>query len=166
MLRYLPDAVCLRRRRLSRAVEDLVTEVRRRLEEDDYAASRVLLVLHAVQRLRELTDEYSPDGSPQEHLLEILRDGSDVGIHVLATVDSAENLERRLGHAALGEFGARLVGQCSADASHRLVGSAAASRLRQGALVLHQPDLDRTEKVRPFPVPDPHWVAGVLGGAR
>lgn len=168
VLRHLPDAVCQRRRRLTHEVEDLVAEVRRRLEKDDYAAPRVLLVLQAVQRLRELTDDRPVDGSPspQEHLHEILRDGSDVGVHVLATVDSAENLERRLGYAALGEFGARLVGQCSADASHRLVGSAAASRLRQGALVLHQPDLDRTEKVRPFPVPDQQWIAGVLGGPR
>jgi hypothetical protein len=168
VLRHLPDAVCQRRRRLTHEVEALVAEVRRRHEQDDYAAPRVLLVLQALQRLRELSDDRPDDGGPslQEQLFVILRDGSDVGVHVLATVDSAENLERRLGYAALGEFGARLVGQCSADASHRLVGSAAASRLRQGALVLHQPDLDRTEKVRTFPVPDQQWIAGVLGGAR
>lgn len=166
VLQQLPDAACLRRRKLGRALSDLVAEVRRRLAEDDYAAPRVLLVLQAVHRLRELSDEFSPDGSPQQDLVEILRDGSDVGVHVIATVDAAENLERRLGHAALAEFGARLVGQCSADASHRVVGSAAASRLRAGSMVLHQPDLDRTEKVRPFPVPDPGWVAQVLGQAR
>ena len=96
----------------------------------------------------------------------MLRDGPDVGIHVLATVDSAEGLERRLGPSALNEFGTRLVGQCSVDASHRLVGSPAAAKLKDRAMVLHQPDLDRTETIRPYPVPDRTWAARVLGGHR
>ena len=161
----LPDGACLHRRKLDRALADLAAEVRGRLERDDYGAPRVVLVLQALHRMRELVDDYDPEG-PQQSLAAVLRDGPDVGIHVLATVDSAEGLERRLGPSALNEFGTRLVGQCSVDASHRLVGSPAAAKLKDRAMVLHQPDLDRTETIRPYPVPDRTWAARVLGGHR
>ena len=161
----LPDGACLHRRKLGRALADLAEEVRGRLERDDYGAARIVLVLQAVHRMRELVDDYDPEG-PQQSLVTVLRDGPDVGIHVIASVDSADNLERRLGPAALNEFGARLVGQCSLDASHRLVGSPAAAKLKDGAMVLHQPDLARTETLRPYPVPDATWSAHVLGGRR
>ncbi|HEY2221365.1 FtsK/SpoIIIE domain-containing protein [Actinomycetospora sp.] len=161
-LRNLPDAVHLRRRKLGRVLRDLADEVRGRLERDDYGGGRVVLALQGLHRMRELGDDFDPDGSPQADLLTILRDGSDVGVHVLATVDSVDNLERRLGHGALGEFGARVVGQCSPDASHRLVGAAQAARLQNGSMIVHQPDLDRTETVRPYPLPDPGWAADAV----
>ena len=162
----LPDGAHLHRRKLGKALAELVGEMRARLDRDDYAAPRIVLVLQGVHRMRELADDFNPDGSPQQDLLAILRDGPDVGIHVLAGIDSGESLERRLGGGALGEFGARLVGQCSADSSHRLVGAITASRLKDGSMVLHQPDLDRTETVRPYPQPDLAWCAGVLGRGR
>lgn len=149
-----------RRKLLATALADGAAEVRRRIETDEYAGQPWLVVINALQRARELTEEISYDGtgSPQQDLLTILTDGADVGVHLVVTADAVETVERRLGSGALSLFGARLVGQCSADASQRLLGSAAASRLGPAYALLDEPDDHRRETVRPFPVPDPNWV--------
>ena len=151
----------LRGRRLRYVLADAAKEVQRRNDEDDHNARMQLLVINALHRARELTDErtYDGSGSPQEDLQSILRDGSHVGVHVVVVADTVDTLERRVGHAGVVEFGARLIGQCSPDASQRLVGSAAASRLGPRYALLHEADEDRFETVRPFPVPNHGWLA-------
>jgi hypothetical protein len=150
-----------RRKALGGALAEAAAEVRRRIDDDDYVGRPWLIVINALQRARELDAEASYEGTatPREDLLAVLADGSDVGVHVVVTADSLETVERRLGPGALDHFGARLVGQCSEDASQRILGSGAASRLGTAYALLDEPDDHRRETVRPFPAPSPDWVA-------
>jgi hypothetical protein len=149
-----------RRKVLASTLAEAAAEVRRRVDADDFEARPWLIVINALQRARELGGEPSFDetGSPQQDLLSVLADGSDVGVHVIVTADSLETVERRLGPGALEQFGARLVGQCSEDASQRILGSGAASRLGPAYALLDEPDENRRQTLRPFPVPAQAWV--------
>lgn len=155
----LPDTRYLRRRALPDVLAEFAAEVRRRTDEDDYGARRMLLVINAVQRARELddADAYEPSG-PSGDLASILRDGADVGIHVVMTADSLATVQRRLGRDNLARFGLRLVGPCSAEASDVLVGNASGARLGDAYMLVVDTDESRTEQVRPFPVPDTQWL--------
>lgn len=153
-----------RRKALRSTLAEAAAEVSRRVDADDFRSQPWLIVINAVQRARELDPEPSFDdtGSPHEDLMAVLADGSDVGVHVIVTADSVEGFDRRLGPRALAQFGARLIGQCSEDASHRVLGSGAASRLGPAYALLDEPDDNRRQTLRPFPMPDPSWVRAAI----
>lgn len=157
----MPDLVVRRRPRLAEVLDQLNDEVHRRLDADDYGADRVLLVVNGLHRARELGDEntYPSDDDPRGRLIGILRDGPDVGVHSLLTADTPETVIRRIGREGLGAIGSRLVMQCGADGSRQLLNSEAASALGDRYALLHEPDDQRTEKIRPFPVPPSRWLA-------
>lgn len=159
----LPDARCVRRNKLTAVLAETAAEVRRRTSEDDYTAPRRLLVINAVQRARELddADSYEPSGASAD-LTTILRDGADVGVHVVLTADGVDTVYRRAGRDALAHFGVRLVGQCSPAASDALVGSPAASTLGPTYLLVSEPDEHRLEQLRPYPVPNAAWFRTAL----
>jgi hypothetical protein len=148
-----------RRPALVTTLVEAAAEVRRRIEDEDYGGQPWLIVLNALQRARELDGESYDENAPHRDLLVVLADGADVGVHLVITSDTVETVERRLGRGALDHFGARLVGQCSEDASQRILGSAAASKLGPAYALLDEPDDHRRETVRPFPSPEPTWVA-------
>ncbi|WP_155543869.1 FtsK/SpoIIIE domain-containing protein [Amycolatopsis camponoti] len=160
------NATCVGHGKIAGALADLAAEVRRRLEEER-SGERTIVVLNALQRARVLGDEntYSEEGSPRENLLTILAEGPDYGVHTVVLTESVEAVDRRLGHAGLGQFGARVVGQCSVDASQRLVGTGAAGKLGEHYVILHEPDDDRTETLRLFPRPDETWRAAAADAA-
>jgi hypothetical protein len=164
----LPGVRVLRGRRLRTVLADAAAEARRRLDDDDHVAAQHVVVVSALHRARDLQDDggFDGEGSPLDDLRTILRDGADVGVHVVVVADSVETLERRVGHAGLAEFGVRVVGQCSVDASHKILGSPAAARLGPRYALLYEPDDDRLETVRPFPLPEPDWLATASGAAR
>ncbi|PRY40527.1 FtsK/SpoIIIE domain-containing protein [Umezawaea tangerina] len=158
---WLPRVTFVRRVGLAAAVSRVAAEVRRRVDEDDTRGSRLVLVISAVNRARDLGDEntYAEEGTVRHDLLSVLKDGSDYGVHVVVNVDSVDTLERRLGAGSLAEFGIRVLGQCSEDTSRQVVGTAAASRLGDSYALVHEPDDNRLETVRPFPSPSPEWMA-------
>ncbi|WNV90391.1 FtsK/SpoIIIE domain-containing protein [Umezawaea sp. Da 62-37] len=158
---WLPQVTFVRRVKLAATVSRVANEVRRRVEEDDTRAPRLVLVISALNRARDLGDEntYAEEGTVRHDLLSVLKDGPDYGVHVVVNVDSVETLERRLGGGSFAEFGIRMIGQCSADTSQRVLGTAAASRLGDGYALVHEPDDNRLETVRPFPVPPLEWLS-------
>lgn len=155
----LPYTRCVRRRALAEVLAEFATEVRRRTADDDYGARRMLLVVNAVQRARDLddVDAYEPTG-PVGDLVTILRDGADVGVHALVTADSLATVHRRLGRNNLSHFGLRLVGPCSVDASDALIGSTAGALLGDAYMIVVDADEGRAEQVRPYPIPNDRWL--------
>jgi S-DNA-T family DNA segregation ATPase FtsK/SpoIIIE len=89
-------------------IAELAATVDKRLADEDYAAPAELLVLFGVQRARAMrpfdpygeTDEDDPAGA----LLKVLRDGPEVGVHVVVSADSSAALDRRLGDAGTAEL--------------------------------------------------------------
>ncbi len=164
------------------AFADLADELKSRLETGAPGAAPVVLVIHGVQRYRSLTrsDEFSfapstggggfadilgddadatraaaaPQQPPGQVLLDLLRDGPMVGMHVVMTVDTLAGLERRLGRDVLREFDARVLFQMSGNDSSVLVDSLAASRLGFYRALVASEEQGTLEKFRPYAPPD------------
>lgn len=162
---YLPNAV-YRRRKLDQLLSTLVDEVRERVDSEDYGRQRILLVINGIQRARELGEDSYFDQldteSPRGRLRTVLRDGPEVGVHVLIIADTVDTLDRRLGDSALAEFGARFITQSSSVASQRLLSSERGTTLGSTYAIISEPDDDRCEKIRPFPTPDDYWLSMAL----
>ena len=152
------------RRALASGLAETAQEVRRRAESgtDASTSSRVVL-LHGLQRARALDpdagsgfsfDAEEEEENPLRDLEQILADGPEVGVHVVATADSLGGITRRLSRQALSGFDLRLAGPISpGDAADFLEpGVTSAQRPRQA--VLHDRDSGRTEKILLSDLPD------------
>ncbi len=162
---FLPNAT-YRRRKLDQLLGTLFDEVHERVETEDYGRQRILLVINGLQRARELGEDTYFDQtdkeSPRGKLRSVLRDGPEVGVHCLVVADTVDTLDRRLGDSALAEFGARFITQCSSVASQRLLASERGTTLGSTYAIISEPDDDRCEKIRPFPIPDEYWLSMAL----
>lgn len=153
-----------RRPRMASCLKDAAAEVETRIAADNYSAARRILVINGLQRSREFGDVDSYDPTPTlGHLRAVLRDGADVGVHVIISSDSYDSVVRRIGANLVELFGHRLIGPCSEQASHALVGSAAACGLSPVYSILFEPDESKFEQIRPFPVPEMSWLHSTLG---
>jgi hypothetical protein len=143
-----------RRKSLGGLVQGIEAEVRRRLAAEDYVkATRIVVLVNAIHRARELGDEpVRDDTHVRARLLRILRDGPDVGVHCLVTADNAESLARRLGRDGLAEFAVRVVDRMSVEDSRELLDSDSAATLKPRFAFLHDADDGRLEKIRPFAI--------------
>ena len=99
------------------ALGGLSALVRERHTGGQYHAQRHVLVLHGLQRALDLTPEdpytrsdHPVDESPGPRLADILRDGPDVGVHVVVVADGLVQFDRRLGRDLLKEFEIRIAG--------------------------------------------------------
>lgn len=143
-----------RRVHLTDAIQGLAAEVKRRIDNEEYLAPRVVLLLNGLRRARDLGDEpVFEDDHPRSALLRILHDGPDVGVHAVVTADSAETVLRRLGRDGLREFALRAVGRGPAEGSRELLDTEAAASLNPRFAFLIDIDDSRLEKIRRFVVP-------------
>ena len=157
------DCSFSRRVHLIEVIEGLETEVRRRLDAEDYLAPRTVLLLNGLHRAREFGDEpVFEDDHPRQRLARVLRDGPDVGIHSIVSADSAETVARRLGREGTREFALRAVGRGPAEGSRELLDSDAAALLNPRFVFLCDVDETRLEKIRRFTVPGAEQFAEAL----
>lgn len=104
---------------------------------------------------------------PMEHLLAILRDGPEAGVHVLVWAETVAALTAALDRRALGDFGLRVALTMPEKESSDLLGSGAASRLKPHRAVLY--DEERPSELhvfRPYALPTPAWLAWLGAGLR
>jgi len=97
------------------------------------------------------SDEPAP-ATPGQQLGDLLREGPEHGIHVLAWCDSAPNLTRRVSAPTVREFEMRVLFQMSLQDSLALTDSPAASRLGLGRAVFTSDELGRQETFKPYAV--------------
>ncbi|MEY3231346.1 MAG: hypothetical protein RL689_1435 [Planctomycetota bacterium] len=144
------------------AVAEVAAEVSRReaLAQDAEAklpeTSLFVLVmgLHRFRDLRKVED-FSFGGSegaarPDQQLAKALRDGPALGVHVVAWIDTAANVDRTLERATAREFEARVLMQMSANDSTNLIDTPAAANLGRHRAILHREELGTVEKFRPY----------------
>lgn len=149
-----------RSRVFPRVLEELAETIKNRLALSDHSARAEVLVLSSLHRARDL-DPMS--GAPESDLLEeVLRDGPDVGVHVIALFDKPISVERRLSRPALREFGIRLVGPLSKDDSFTLIDSDAATGLRPSEGILDDHDRGTATRLRRFALPTTDWISTAL----
>ncbi|MGC1481284.1 MAG: FtsK/SpoIIIE domain-containing protein, partial [Chthoniobacterales bacterium] len=102
------------------------------------------IFIHGLQRFRKLraADEFdfsSSDtpASPSSQFADIVAEGSGLGIHVLASVDTLNNVNRFLNRKSLAEFEQRVVFQMSANDSASLIDSNQAGNLGLHRAILY-----------------------------
>lgn len=110
-----------RSRRAPLALDALATEVESRHEESDFNGPAMLMILFGLERAAGLVP-FDPDDLDDERvddderrsagarLARILRDGAEVGVHVIVSADTARTVERYLGRDLVDEFNHRVAG--------------------------------------------------------
>ncbi len=119
--------------------------------------------LHKFKKLRH-EDDFSfssgdSDPSPGAQLNEIITDGSSHGIHIVATIDTFNNINRFMNRKALSEFEMRVVFQMSANDSASLIDSPKAGGLGLHRAIFYNEQEGTLETFRPYAPPDPAWLA-------
>jgi energy-coupling factor transporter ATP-binding protein EcfA2 len=170
LLTLLPDNVTVgRRRQLPDIINDISSELSNRLAHEDESLQdkpTIYLMIHGLQRARDLEPDNSFGGfgsaeespSPAKQFAEILREGSDLGIHSLIWCDTVNNLNRRLDRQSLREFDMTIVFQMSGEDSVNLIDSPAASKIGQHYALFYNEEDGRLEKFRPFALPSEEWL--------
>jgi len=135
-------------------------------------ASNIYLVLQGLQRMKILRADdgsfgYKDDpATPTEHLATILRDGPEVGIHVIAWCDTYSSSCRVADRRMMREFGLRAGGAMSADDSQSFFDDAAASRIDKPHRIIFSEEErpGQFDKFRPYSLPPREWIE--LAGSR
>lgn len=156
-----------RRRTTAKVLDRVHRTVQDRLASGTFDGPPVLLFLAGLDRARDLEPGRALPGEPElsEVLAAVLRDGPDVGVHVVAWSSGVEALDRRLGAAAQREFALRVATRLDTESSEALLDSSAASDLRDNQAVLHDEDWGRVVRFRPFVPPPVSWLRGLAAAA-
>ncbi|HEX5446551.1 MAG TPA: hypothetical protein VFW87_22220, partial [Pirellulales bacterium] len=149
---------------------EVAAEVARRQAAGQSDAPAWYLLIHDVQRFRDLRKKeddfgFSRSGeeqaSPSQQLVDILREGPNLGIHVFAWCDSLTNLQRTFDRQALREVEMRVLFQMSQNDSSTLIDSPIASRLGEQRALFHSEEQGSMEKFRPYGLPPEEWLGWV-----
>lgn len=151
---------------------DLAKELEARGPSSGRDAPEVFLIVHDLQRFKALRPDdefrFSTDedagATPSQALASLLGEGGPVGMHVLATTDTWNNVSRWIPRKLMAEFEMRVLFQMSANDSSNLIDSPAATTLGLHRALFHNEHLGSLETFRPYAMPDEAWLSE-LGGA-
>ncbi len=131
-------------------------------------APSIFVFVHGLHKFKKLRHEDdfsfgSGDGeaSPGAAFNELITEGSALGLHIIATVDSFNNVNRSMNRKALSEFEMRIVFQMSANDSASLIDSPKASNLGLHRALLHNEQAGTLETFRPYAAPETGWFEDV-----
>ena len=118
--------------------------------------------LHKFKKLRQEDDfSFSSGGdseaSPGAQLTDLITEGSALGMHILTSVDTFNNVNRSMSRKALSEFEMRVVFQMSANDSASLIDSPKASALGLHRALFYNEHEGTLETFRPYAAPDAEW---------
>jgi len=138
-----------------------------RLEGSTEATASRYIVVTGLHRWRELRgpDAYASSDTALR-LLKLLDEGPELGMHVIAWTDTNASLERSLKRGAVSNFDLRAVLRVPESDSQNLLESVAASRLADNRALFRSEEwpAGRLEKFKPYPIPSPEELAGLLPG--
>ncbi len=176
MLDVLPHGVAqVPFRDVESTLAELHTELKRRIEDgaapEDPNAPTTFIAVFGLQRFRQFrkSDDafsFSLDDAPgsdrlkpDEQLLDILRDGPVVGMHLLVVADRAASLEQVFDRRALREFDNRVMFQMSATDSAQIIDSSDANDLGPYRALLYREDRGTITRFRPYGMPSEEDLA-------
>jgi energy-coupling factor transporter ATP-binding protein EcfA2 len=152
-------------------IDQLATEVTRRIDERDASGESQFLVVYNLARFRQLRkseDDYGMSGfgeeeskDPGKQFAHIIKEGPNVGIHVLMWCDTFNNVTRWLDRTTLRDVAWRVLFQMSATDSSNLMDSAAASQLGMHRAIVYSDERGEFEKFRPYGVPSDEFFGQV-----
>jgi S-DNA-T family DNA segregation ATPase FtsK/SpoIIIE len=116
-------------------IAEIHAEMKRRSDEGSAGDPPVFLLVHGLQKFRKLRYEedfsFGGDDTPKpgNQLNEIIAEGPSLGIHLITSLDTLNNINRCLSRKAVSELGMRVLFQMSANDSASLIDSPKASML-------------------------------------
>jgi hypothetical protein len=151
---------------LTEVMNGLAAELKKRGGEADANSPAVFLVFHGLQKFNKLRHEEDfgfaggeeAAANPGAQLNEIITEGAGRGIHVLATFDTYNNVNRSLSRKALTEFEMRVLFQMSANDSASLIDNPKASLLGLHRALFYNEQEGYLETFRPYALPDDAWI--------
>ncbi|MCW1924630.1 FtsK/SpoIIIE domain-containing protein [Luteolibacter arcticus] len=147
------------------AFGDLAAELAKR-SAGESDGPEIFVVIHGMQRFKKLRQEddflFSMDDgpagpNPAKVLADLASEGGSVGIHLIAGVDTWNNVGRWLPRKVMGEFEMRVLFQMSANDSANLIDSPAAGNLGLHRALLYNEAHGTTETFRPYAEPEGDW---------
>ena len=84
--------------------------------------------------------------------------GASVGIHLIASIDTYNNVNRYFSRKTLGEFEMRILFQMSANDSASLIDTPKASNLGLHRAIFYNEQEGYLETFRPYALPDDGWI--------
>jgi hypothetical protein len=158
---------------VAEAMNTLAEELKRRGgDEQSNTGPETFVLIQDLQNYKKLRqeDEFSFSttevASPAAILLSLISDGPAHGIHVIATCDSFNNVNRFLGRKNLSEFEMRVLFQMSASDSASLIDSPDAATLGMHRALYYNDREGYTEMFRPYARPGNEWIEGVASGLK
>ena len=146
---------------LAEVLEALASEIAARRQASDYNRPGFLLVLNGVQRALDLLpeDPYAPideDAAGHKRTAQLiasaLREGPELGCHVVVVVDQLGQFERRLGRDLLKEFDWRIAGSGVGPADiATMTESHSEPQVRHSQLLLVDHGKGKSQRVRAYP---------------
>ncbi len=133
---------------------------------DETSGPEIFLFINGLQNFKKLRqeDEFSfssgDSGAPNPAaiLQSLISDGPALGLHVLATCDTYNNVNRFLGRKTLAEFEMRVLFQMSASDSASLIDSPDAGSLGMHRALYYNDREGYTEIFRPYARPGNDWI--------
>ena len=151
-------------------IDKLATELKARSSGEVQAdiAPAIFVFIHQLHRFKKLRqeDDFRFGGSEDAgadtgaQFNEIITEGSSLGIHLIPTVDTFNNVNRSMNRKALSEFEMRIVFQMSANDSSSLIDTPAASTLGLHRAIFYNEQAGTLETFRPYAEPAPSWWRG------
>jgi S-DNA-T family DNA segregation ATPase FtsK/SpoIIIE len=156
---------------LAETMTALAEELKKRAGDEGIASTETFVFIHGLQNFKKLRqeDEFSFSSgdsgaaNPAAILQSLISDGPAHGIHVIATCDTYNNVNRFLGRKTLAEFEMRVLFQMSASDSASLVESPEASTLGLHRALYYNDREGYTEIFRPYARPGNEWIEEVAG---
>jgi DNA segregation ATPase FtsK/SpoIIIE, S-DNA-T family len=151
---------------LPRVIGELAEDLQKRNEADATSAPETFLIVHGLQNFKKLRQEdefaYSMDddkgANVAAQLQKLINDGPSHGIHVIASVDTYNNVNRFLGRKGLSEFEMRVLFQMSSNDSASLCDDPKASTLGLHRALFYNEQEGYLETFRPYSLPTTEWL--------
>ncbi|GIW76246.1 MAG: hypothetical protein KatS3mg104_1309 [Phycisphaerae bacterium] len=168
-LRILPHRVdSIEYRRVEESVSEWSEELKKRQGDEQTGQTSVFLVVNGLQRYRMLRkgdDDFSfslsdepQKASPAKQFVELIKEGPNVGIHVVTWCDTLASIERTFDRGMMREFDHRVLFQMSSNDSSNLIDSPAANKLGFFRALLYSEEQGVMEKFRPYGIPREDWL--------
>lgn len=149
-----------RHRDTTEILRRVAESVAQRHDRKEYRSATQVLMLGGLHRARDFDPVEMTEAS--ELLERILRDGPEVGVHVICWCDRLVSLQRRLASSALRELSLRLVGQMSKEDSYQIIDSDLAAQLDSSQFALDDHDRATTVRLRRFDMPPLTWFEQMM----
>lgn len=146
---------------------NLAAEMRKRGELPNPAdASSIFVIIRDIQRFGKLRyeEDFSFSGNEQTAasagtlLNQLITDGPSMGIHIVITCDTYNNVNRFLSRKAFSEFEMRILFQMSASDSASLIDNPKAGSLGLHRALFYNEQEGQLETFRPYALPPATWV--------